>query len=1759
MIEKTEILVAFATRWGSQFGGINSFNADLLAATASTYKDRVKVSCVVLSCTNAEIEAANRQGVTLITLSAPSADTYSDTTESAVLLALENAAITKEWNDVTWLGHDRITGQIALTVARRQGGRLALIHHMSYKCYETFAESNESEKRKTAEQEELFRQAEVVLAVGPFLRDALSDMLDGASIPMLIPGLPEIRPRPVPKFFSAFISGRLNDGTRKIKQAYLGVAAFGHAIQQCSKDQRLPDALHRSNEPYLLLRGVEFETTSNTTDRTAEQDLRTFAEKYADGVYGIQALPFTTDRVDLFNDLGKSSVAMMPSWHEGFGLVAWEAIAAGVPLILSQKSGVYRLLNEFENGLYRSMVTVIEVRGSNQEPWFHPSDLDGLAGALISVAKDPSAFREKAARLRQNFLKNFSWDTCARTFAKALGWDSDDSPNVASQPSSPPSGDHHDLNRIVLSPSSPTDFSSFHGKGEPESHRNISEIQSEFASTSAIGRHWRRDIAGTRIPNRAVEEILEAILAGKRSILLTGLPGSGKTCTMLDVQETLEAEAELRNDLLPIFIQASEFADRSTAHEREHLGLPEKWVDNIQRVALAKEVVVVIDSLDVLSIAREHGVLKYFLAQIDRLLSIPKVKVVSACREFDRQYDRRIAERNWDLVLSCPLLSWDDNISPLLQKLKIDPTPIDAATRELIRNPRELALFVDLAMSEGSFNVVTSQALAHKYLAKVVGADPALGEPALQAIEAIANEMLSERSLAVPRQRFSGEQSILRALLSNYVLYETKDEKLTFGHQTLLDVLVVSRAFRRGVTLNEFIRDLSPVPFVRPSIRTFIAQLAVGERHEFRAQIRTVLTGNSPFHLRRLVAESFAEQKPDDGDWALINELRFKHREVFQVIYLKSDLIEWHYFWIRHLIPALKDARDAESLLAHANRISFWKKEDSSGVLGYWHELLLLDWIDASQIASAFSYQLDEIESPDAKKLESILIELLKLPRPQHSSLGVAIARFVKRTGQGDSLLWQFVAGEIKDEDVHAFRFNDKLHCQFHEFGNSNRNFLLQRMLDSNALLDLALERITYWSALKVGDDKAAGRYWDGFLDDTSYRVTHSQSDFRHIDSEHVLFDAIEAAILQNAKNNSGWWLKNREKLASHSEGALRYFAILALTQLPENNMDLVATTVCDRSLLQSKLSFEVGTLIKIAFIQLPAEVQDAAIAEIMQIFSEYEGEKETYDWIRREKVQLLLAIPAHLRTRAAQKLIDESDSLEGLQVRRPSIGIRGGMVGAPFPFEIFLDSVNANVLRLLSHYDGHRDFSGDDFLIGGQREVGGQLREAASRMPKRFLGLLSNNWEKIPKAFCDDLLDGVATYLSYKYGNLQSGGAWTALEEPRAVDLARDILAELENHSFFWWHHRSASNALQACAHVLSDREDAERLVFLCLGFENLRETSSVQGRDRDLITTGINMRRGHIVEALMVLTNRLLKSNVEFPELLAPALLRWAKDEVPAIRALVLRRLAYLTSQDATLGWKIFENAMAVPSGLWGQAESCLYYAYADDFEKIAPYLSQILLTGEEDDLEVWGRISALAAFRQKIDISRFLEELKTKDSTDAWRGAASVWAHPGNILDHGEMCFTGLEAGLNARNVHALEVAVKFSKLFMQREELVPVPTSLIRRSIGVLIEDESSRHHRFVGIEEWLNAISQRDPEQALDIFETYLDFVKSTRAYIHDYDENFTQLLTRLFAEAEEREESDAGQMLTRVVSVQDRLLSLGVTGVEKWLAAAERP
>jgi len=119
-------------------------------------------------------------------------------------------------------------------------------------------------------------------------------------------------------------------------------------------------------------------------------------------------------------------------------------------------------------------------------------------------------------------------------------------------------------------------------------------------------------------------------------------------------------------------------------------------------------------------------------------------------------------------------------------------------------------------------------------------------------------------------------------------------------------------------------------------------------------------------------------------------------------------------------------------------------------------------------------------------------------------------------------------------------------------------------------------------------------------------------------------------------------------------------------------------------------------------------------------------------------------------------------------------------------------------------------------------------------------------------------------------------------------------------------------------------------------------------------------------------------------------------------------------------------------------------------------------------------------------------------------------------------------------------------------------ISIPLEIIQLFFSVLDNNSETKHHRLFGFDKWLNAISQVDPELTLAATKIYLVYISQTKSHFYDHENQLVQVVTRLFAEAEEREESDHGAMLNDVVFVQDLLLSLGVNSINDWLKAAER-
>ena len=401
-------VVVIATSWGRRHGGINSFSTDLCMALAAI-ADRHRVVCVALSADDADRADAASADVVLLTLHLESQDAADHRWTSQVFGVLAAADIVTVDH---WVGHDAITGELAVCCARDfKQGKATVLMHMSYADY-LYAKYPASEGTTIADrstkQKSVLKSADFACAVGPLLFDRLCEIRgNDGSVAQLVPGLAEdVLARPPIARLQAIGFGRFTAADALVKQAPLAAAGFARAFRMglAYRNPAFRDA-------QLTLIGVPPDE--------AEQ-LRDLAETEAGRVVNIQTVDFLESRERLLGLLSEANACLMLSWHEGFGLAAWEAIGAGVPVVMSRNSGVFRMLESL-GGAATGCVTSIDVRGrSDGAP--QEEDIESVKNALLEVTRNIPASLANAQSLR-NLLRerDFTWERTAKTLAKLIG------------------------------------------------------------------------------------------------------------------------------------------------------------------------------------------------------------------------------------------------------------------------------------------------------------------------------------------------------------------------------------------------------------------------------------------------------------------------------------------------------------------------------------------------------------------------------------------------------------------------------------------------------------------------------------------------------------------------------------------------------------------------------------------------------------------------------------------------------------------------------------------------------------------------------------------------------------------------------------------------------------------------------------------------------------------------------------------------------------------------------------------------------------------------------------------------------------------------------------------------------------------------------------------------------------------------------------------------------------------------------------------
>ncbi len=374
-IQRTVLFIG--TEWSSGHGGLSTFNRQLAVAWAHK-RPNDRVYCGITEpVTLADRADAARNRVTVV---APQSKQSSD--EPPFVLPGGRAP------DLV-IGHGQHTGRHArLQCYASRTKRVHVVHVASdevevLKGVVDGKGPSARASRRTDGDVELAASADAAFAVGPRLARIVGTDVHGhrKQLREINPGLQLQESSGPPPDLRCLLLGRIEDYVVK------GVDIAARAFARLDR-QRLRTV------PRLIARGAPEDRLERIEARLALDSGRNAPE--------VSLREFTSDPAIVLKEIRGTTVLLAPSRAEGFGLVALEAIAVGVPVLISSKSGLAELIErEAPDFVHDHVVDV----GDGLD-----ADADAWAAAMQKVLENPEAAFARVAQLGSVLSRVMTWD-----------------------------------------------------------------------------------------------------------------------------------------------------------------------------------------------------------------------------------------------------------------------------------------------------------------------------------------------------------------------------------------------------------------------------------------------------------------------------------------------------------------------------------------------------------------------------------------------------------------------------------------------------------------------------------------------------------------------------------------------------------------------------------------------------------------------------------------------------------------------------------------------------------------------------------------------------------------------------------------------------------------------------------------------------------------------------------------------------------------------------------------------------------------------------------------------------------------------------------------------------------------------------------------------------------------------------------------------------------------------------------------------------
>ncbi|MFC8304843.1 hypothetical protein ACFUCV_14300 [Specibacter sp. NPDC057265] len=1257
--------------------------------------------------------------------------------------------------------------------------------------------------------------------------------------------------------------------------------------------------------------------------------------------------------------------------------------------------------------------------------------------------------------------------------------------------------------------------------------------QSAHEQVRTVTNSWRESIRREqlkpRIERAEATQIID-MLRDHRIGFVAGTAGGGKSSVLEQSVEALEATGA---EVLAIRLdRLGSFA--STTDLGRQLGLDTSPAVALALAAEDRNAILVIDQLDAVSLAsgRIPESFDIVVDLIREALSVPGVKVIFACREFDIDNDHRIrslADRPDTVKVSVGPLS-AEVINATVTEMGLDATRLTASQRSILRTPMHLVLLQTIAGLGGALTFQSKGSLFEAYWERKRQTSR-VRRPNVQfneVLSRVANAASDRQMLSVPVEILDNGDLIEDAnvLVSEHVLARDGD-RIAFFHETFFDYAFARQWVSRSESLVDFLRRDEQELFRRAQVRQILQHLYEREPERFWVEASAVLTSEQVrFHVKQTV-------------FAVVSDLDSPTSEDAEVVFEISA----------------RAPRFEEQLWLHTRRAPWFRR--------FYEDDTIAAWLDSGE--KTLQQRAVNLMMSVIKELPGEVAELLhaRQDRPEYLDWLRWIARFsdihqnralfdlvlaAVREGDFDAIeheLWLAVHGLAKHKPLWAIELIQARvldHAEGLLLEESGKVALLKlhdygavELVREAAIAEpLIFAQVVVPYLRQVMAVTAYAPRPENPIHDRHFSARFDGDELGDRDLDDVLFAGTVRALEALARTAHHEIQPLFEELAADPHDAAQFLLYRALTAGAANFADWAATLI-----------LEGGARLKCGYMSDPfwaarelveavvPHVSDEVHEQLEDQFRDLRNAYESRHSFGRTAFTFLSALEEHrLSTDGVRRLGEYRRKFQVAAPSRPR-GIISGTIGSPIGSHAASRMTDDQWLRALTRYNSDETNWGN--FTGGARNLSHVLREQVATDPNRFARLALRLAPEHHASYADAFLMGFAD---------ADRSDETA---PLIYDAVRHI-ASLGHDGVDRW----LGNALQRyyrdvpldLVKLLCDR------ALQSLDPEDDRPIFTREGDDgrsaADMHSNGINTARGSLAETL----GDLLIYDVDGArtDLIRPHLDALATDSVIFVRSCVAYMLAAALRHARPDGIAAFEKLIDTDDRILaaGMVQRLMLYIGNVDPEIIDPVIQRMLASQDDEVREAGGRLAAFAAL--EWDRPELMKQV-LEGSVRTRKGAAEICANRVDRTSNTELAMSALIGLLNDDDDEVLGAAANVAPHLRER------PLRPFTHLLTALIDSPAYGHAT-----PQLLITLQHAPDKVDELI------LKASEQFISDFGSDARDFRTSAAGDAyyiSELVVRGLAQSRNKIhraglLDVLDSLLELGIHGVDQAIAETER-